>query len=171
MDKQVINRADQEQDKGIAEKIIAYFLETGQGAEFFDGQEFDIADVAVLVQHAIVAVVEIVAFGPVAIWHEADDATDHTDDVVGFPGSGKGLVPTVVLDDKNAHEEKGIDEPKRQRPPERHFQQEIHGYPNCDERQKGVQHLNDCLARIGQLVSFYNGRQLAQQRGVVDWLF
>ena len=70
LEQEQIGRPDHEQHRKTAEQQVADFLEAAQALEFLHREQFDIADVAVFVQQAVVAVVIVMAFSPVAVRHE-----------------------------------------------------------------------------------------------------
>ncbi len=122
------------------------FLIPGQCLEFVNGKQVDVANVAVFPQQAVMTVVEIMAFGPVAIRHKTHHTADFTDDIIGFSGGREGLVTAVVLNDENSNQEEGIYEGQWKHQPERNVNQQIHGNPDSYERQKSVQDLDGGLA-------------------------
>lgn len=136
--KNIHQRADKKQHGRASKHGVLQFFETAQGAKFPDRQGVDVADVAVFIQDAIVAVVVIVVFCPILVRDKGQETTDGTYDVVRLPGGRERLVAAVVLDDKNPHQKEGIDDRERKSEPKPDIAQQVHGHPYCEEWQEGV---------------------------------
>lgn len=134
LDKKVPGRPQNELHRRRAEEDIAELIEAAQAGKFLNGQQLNIADAAVFPQQTVVTVVEIMALRPIFIGQDAEHAADHADNVVGFAGGEKGLVSAIVLDNKDTDQEKRVDHGQQQHQPNADIHQEIHGYPNGQER-------------------------------------
>ena len=152
--------SDDEQNGCDAIEGILDLSPAWQCFKFINSEQFNITNVAVFPQNAVVAMVEVMALGPVAVWNKTQITTDLTDYVVCFPGCGERLVTTVVLDDKNAHQEKGIDQYQRQHQPIGYVDQEIHRDPDGDKRTEGCNYLSYGFSSIRKLIRLYDGGQL-----------
>jgi hypothetical protein len=92
--------------------------------------------------------VEIVTFCPITIRHKTDHTANFTNDIVGFSGTGERLVSAVMLNDKDANQEKSIYHSQGQYQPEGYIDQEIHGNPDGNKRQKRVKDLYGSLSGV-----------------------
>jgi len=66
------------------------------------------------------------------------------------------LMPAIVLDDKDAHQEKGSYNRQTERDQIGPVETEVHQYPKAYKRKKGVEQLNNSFSGIGFLIVFYH---------------
>ena len=156
------NRPYDEQHRETPINHVLEFAHAAKRIKFFDGQQLDVADVAVFPQDTVVAVVEIVAFGPIAIGNETEVTAHLADDVVGLARGRKRLVAAVVLYDEDAHKKKRIDDRKPKGEPQRYVAQPIHRYPNGHEWQERIDDLNGRFFLVGKLVRLDDLRELLE---------
>lgn len=167
LNEQVPCRTDDKQYRKTTEQCIVKFFPARKGFELIDGQQIDVADIAVFPENTIVSVVKIVAFSPVPIGHETNHTTHFSNKIVGFARVREGLVSAIVLDNEYANEKKRIDGSQWQYQPERYVNQKVHGHPDGYKWQKRVKYLYNGLPGIGQLVRFDDGGELLQEVWVV----
>lgn len=120
-----------------------------------------------MLQLAGVAMVVAVDASPIGIRNGAEERTNEANRIVHFTRLKEGIVPTVVLNDKDAYQEKCVDGAKSQSQPNRVIHAKIHGNPQGDEGAEAAEKLADG-ARGVRLLILGNNR-LPVAKTVVDF--
>jgi len=102
-------------------------------AVLFRRQEIDVAPAAVL-QLAIMGVMFVVAMAPVLIRNGTEQAGEKADHLVPLSGLQKGLMPAIVLDDKDTHEKKSSYDRQRKGKEVRPLQADVHQNQQAEKR-------------------------------------
>ncbi len=147
--KDVKQGPQEKQHRSASEKPVLEFLHSTQCPIFLNGQRIDIADIPVLIQNAVVAMVIIVVFCPVLIRNKRQKAACCANDIIGFSGCSKRLVTAIVLNDENPDQEKGIDNSQSNSKPDGYIAPNVHGNPDGKERQERIQDLNGGFLTVG----------------------
>jgi len=110
---QVNDGDNHEHDERVAESPVFEPAPLAQLAVFINGKEVDISDIPVL-QLAGMAMVVAVDAGPVSVRNGAEERANEANDIIHFALLEEGVMATIMLNDEDADQEKGIDGTKGQ---------------------------------------------------------
>ena len=109
VNQKIVDRANKESYDGHTVNPVFQFAEGGECLVFFRGQHFDVTNVTGF-QLATMAMMEIVHPCPILERDGAEKTTDVAHDVVQLLILEERTVTTIMLDDKNTDEKKGVDD-------------------------------------------------------------
>jgi len=132
-DEEVVNRGNDESNNRKPEYPVPQFLPPTSIDVFVERHGGDIADLPDL-QLPRMPVVEIVDFRPVFVRNNAEYAADGADDIVQLLRPKERLMAAIVLNDKNADQEKGVDKEERDAQPYRVLHRKVQQNPKGDKR-------------------------------------
>ena len=90
--------------------------------------------------------------GPVFIWSENQAAENGAHDPVGAPGFEEGSVTTIMEDDKDPDQEAGCQEGEGQCEPVRNAERAVHGIPQDQVWDKGIEDLPDTFFDVRPII-------------------
>ena len=161
-----VDRANTEQDQGMAVQAIGQAAPAGQRAIFLHGESRDIPDAAP-VEVSRGCVVDRVRPPPVVVRRQGEHPDRTSEHVVGAARPKERAVPAIVLNDEQADQEQGRGHREQQCDPIAVPERQPHAEPQQGERTECDQHLRSPARRIGVSVCLGARGELAR-REVAD---